>query len=99
MGLDSHPWGRGEESMAVAESGGKQQAHFKKTRRSIGQEGPHQKKDSRKSKKIAAQPSRSRSQNQEQGENLLRSLPPAKPRFIEPMKPRLVDAPPPGSWL
>jgi bifunctional non-homologous end joining protein LigD len=35
-----------------------------------------------------------------QVENLLRTLPKAKPRFIEPMKPRLVDEPPKtGDWL
>jgi bifunctional non-homologous end joining protein LigD len=35
-----------------------------------------------------------------QVEDLLRTLPKAKPRFIEPMKPRLVDEPPKtGDWL
>jgi bifunctional non-homologous end joining protein LigD len=35
-----------------------------------------------------------------QVENLLRTQPKAKPRFIEPMKPRLVDEPPKtGDWL
>jgi bifunctional non-homologous end joining protein LigD len=46
-----------------------------------------------------AQLSRLRS-NKQQVENLLHSLPPAQPRFVDPMKPRLVEQPPrAGDWL
>jgi bifunctional non-homologous end joining protein LigD len=38
--------------------------------------------------------------DRKQLENLLRKLPAAKPRFVEPMKPRLVEQPPQtGDWL
>ncbi|MEP6936567.1 MAG: non-homologous end-joining DNA ligase [Chthoniobacterales bacterium] len=31
--------------------------------------------------------------------SLPRNLPSGKPRFVEPMKPKLLDAPPPGDWI
>jgi len=50
-------------------------------------------------KKNVAQLSKLRSEEQRVG-NLLHNLPAAKPRFIQPMKPRLVEKPPPtGDWI